>query len=108
MYIDDDDYYHLECLETIKRVMDTEVEFIFFPALRCGKFFMELPPRQNFTVSCQYVHRKRDRFGNPIRFPPGGHGQDSWWVGEMAKKYPYQVVETDCPLVYVDMLGWGK
>ena len=109
MYIDDDDYYHPECLGTVQRVMDSEVEFIFFPALRYGQFFMELPPRQNFTVFCQYVHRKRDRLGNPIRFPPGGHGQDSWWIGEMVKKYPYQVIETQgCPLVYVDMLSWGK
>jgi glycosyltransferase involved in cell wall biosynthesis len=115
MYIDDDDYYHLECLETIKQNIDPEIEFFFFPALWCGRLFMELPPRRNFTLSCQYVHRKKDRFGSPIRFPPGGpldgfdYEQDSWWIGEMAKKYPYQVLDTQgCPLVYVDVINYGK
>ena len=107
MYIDDDDYYHLECLETIQRVIDPEVEFIFFPALWCGGLLMMLPPSHNCTVSCQYVHRKKDRLGYPIRFPPGGHGTDSWWIGEMVKQYPYQVIEMNWPLVYVDIVSNG-
>jgi glycosyltransferase involved in cell wall biosynthesis len=108
MYIDDDDYYHLECLGIIQRVMDSEVEFIFFPALWYASLLAMLPPRQNCTVSCQYVHRKKDRLGHSIRFPSGGHGTDNLWIGEMMKQYPYQVIETDCPLVYVDVAGDGK
>ena len=109
MYIDDDDCYHLECLKTVKEVIDPEINFIFFPALRMGELFMNLPPRRNFTVSCQYVHTKRDLDGAPIRFPPGGHDTDSRWIGQMAEKYPYQVIDTNgCPLVYVDMKSDGK
>jgi len=108
MYIDDDDYYHLECLETIQKTIEPKIEFVFFPALFFGEIFMHIPPRYQHTVSCQYVHRKKDQLGNPICFPSGGHGTDSLWIEEMVKKYPsYQIINTQ-PLVYVDKSNNGQ
>jgi glycosyltransferase involved in cell wall biosynthesis len=107
MYIDDDDYYHQECLQVIKSNLNPDVNFAFFPCRRFGAKFLKLPPRKNATVSCQYVHKKIDEKGSSIRFPPGGHGRDSWWIQKMVETYSYQVIDPDCPMVYVDTISDG-
>jgi glycosyltransferase involved in cell wall biosynthesis len=108
MYIDDDDYYHEECLEILKTNLNPDANFTFFPCRRFRCKFLNIPPGSGVTVSCQYVHKRIDHNGCPIRFPPGGHGKDSWWIGKMAEAYPYQVIDLDAPMVYVDVIGEGK
>jgi len=107
MYIDDDDYYHTRCLEVLKSNLNPDANFTFFPCRRFGEKFLHIPPGNGVTVSCQYVHKKLDHNGCPIRFPPGGHGQDSRWIQKMVTAYSYQVVDPECPMVYVDVIGNG-
>ena len=105
MYIDDDDYYHEECLKVLQSNMDPNINFVFFPCRRLGCKFLNLPPRLGSTVSCQYAHKKQDQNGCPIRFSPGGYRHDGYWIQEMVENYPYQVIDPECPMVYVDVIG---
>ena len=105
MYLDDDDYYDPECLEIIAKMMDKSKDFIFFPVMWHGNPCMFEPPRCGYTVSCQYVHKKIGADGKPIRFRPGGFGNDGHWLDDMLKTHSYQVITPFKPLVYVDEMG---
>jgi glycosyltransferase involved in cell wall biosynthesis len=107
MYIDDDDYYHPTCLATLQPFLTTEIEFIFFPALRMNRRFMHEPPALSRTVSCQYVHRKYDPNHEPIRFPPGPHGEDGRWIEKMCAKYRRMTIHSSEPLVFVPYVSNG-
>jgi glycosyltransferase involved in cell wall biosynthesis len=112
MYLDDDDYYHPACLATIKPFLIIDAEFFFFPALRINRrfsleLFMHEPPGLSRTVSCQYVHRKHDPQGQPIRFPSGPHGEDGRWIGKMCDQYRRFTVPSNEALVFVPIIGNG-
>ena len=105
MYLDDDDYYDPECLEILVKMMDPNVDFIFFPVMWHGNPCMFEPPRTGYTVSCQYCHKKVGADGSPIRFRPGGFGTDGHWLDDMLHTNSYQVIKPYKPLVYVDAMS---
>jgi hypothetical protein len=110
MYLDDDDYYDPECLDILVKMMEPNVDFVFFPVMWHGNPCMFEPPRTGCTVSCQYCHKRVGDDGVPIRFRPGGFGTDGHWLDDMlhpktGDPRSYQVIKPYKPLVYVDTMS---
>lgn len=109
-YVDDDDYFTADAIEEIIAGLElhNNPTFLFFPALRLGQRFFHYPPRSNMTVSTQYVHKKFDNEGNPIRYTGGGYCHDGEWLDEMLKKYDYAMLDIPKELNVVTQIGHGE
>jgi glycosyltransferase involved in cell wall biosynthesis len=117
-YIDDDDWYINDTFAKLNDALNLynsigkDPTFVFYPCLRLGQRFLNLPPARCMTVSCQYIH-KRIKDGHPIKFAShlngqvGGYIADGEWIETMANTYDYMVYDNEC-LVQVDFVSGGQ
>lgn len=105
LYLDDDDYYKPNALETLDKNIKGEI-FGIFPIHYCGRpHFLQIPPGENRTSICQYYHKPFDDKGLPLAYPNvRKYSIDSWFAGDLAKKYGYKVIESE-DLVVVEKLS---
>lgn len=115
MYMDDDDTYATEqAFELLASYLEANPTFNWavFPGKRLGVEFFNIPPGAMRTMSNQFIHKKHDDSGDPIRWlknPENDHfyHQDGLFVEYMIKNYPYLTIKSP-PLVNVDYISRGK
>ena len=111
MYLDDDDYYMPNALETIAaklKELPKLPDFAVFNCTRMGQQFFHWPPRIEYTCSCQYVH-KRVINGNPVKWPTHDSTYQSDGRFLESLKTIAEPVRLDTPqLVVVDTQSMGR
>lgn len=93
LYLDDDDYYVPDTIETLGRLVSGE-PFGVFPITMGGSRWMVLPPGSCRTASCQLYHR-RVIDGEVIAMPSQqkNYSDESAWAGTMAERFGHRVLE---------------
>lgn len=101
LYIDDDDYYVPEALSRI--AAKAKMHFGVFPIMNGGFYWLKLPPGRNKTATCQIWHR-RSIDGKVVAMPAKQkhYSDDSAWIGDLARRFPYQVIDDHHPLAIVE------
>lgn len=101
LYIDDDDYYVPDALSDLAR--KAKMHLGVFPILNGGVLWLRIPPGRDKTATCQIWHR-RTIDGHVVAMPAGqkNYSDDSAWIGELARRYSYQVVNDKRPLAIVE------
>jgi len=92
VYLDDDDYYVPDAIETLARHVGGE-NFGIFPIMMGGARWLQLPPGRCRTASCQIYHRRL--IGDEvIAMPPNQkvYSDDSAWAGTLAERFGYRVL----------------
>lgn len=93
LYLDDDDYYVPDAIETLARLVGGE-PFGVFPITMGGSRWLVLPPGQCRTATCQLYHRRVIN-GETIAMPANQkhYADDSAWAGTLAERYGYRVLD---------------
>jgi hypothetical protein len=97
LYLDDDDYYVPDAIETLGRailVTPTEQHFGVFPISLAGALWFHLPPGENRTPTCGMYHRRQVN-GETLTPPaPQRHyAEDSRWAGELAARFGFKAID---------------
>jgi glycosyltransferase involved in cell wall biosynthesis len=95
LYLDDDDYYVPDTIETLARLVKDE-NFGVFPIMLSGERWLRLPPGPCRTPTCGMYHRRMVR-GEIIAMPRDQrhYADDSAWAGQLAERFGYR--DHDCP-----------
>jgi len=93
LYLDDDDYYVPDAIETLARMITGESVGVF-PIINGGIHWLVLPPGPCRTASCQLYHR-RVVDGELIAMPPNQkhYADESHWAGQLATRFGYSVLQ---------------
>lgn len=93
LYLDDDDYYVPDAIETLARLVDGEA-FGVFPITMGGARWLVLPPGRCRTATCQIYHR-RVVDGNVIAMPlhQKNYSDESAWAGSLAERFGHRVLD---------------
>jgi hypothetical protein len=114
MYMDDDDLYMPYAFRLITQELKRNQlpTWAIFPGQLGTRYFLRLPPGLDHTMSNQFIHRKYDPSGQPIRWPKVARNNpqccyDGRFINSLVAKYPHVILDTGIA-VYVTHQNYGK